>query len=360
MKISTKLFLAVLVSVMTALVIGSALIFSYLALETARGKGDKVRLIRNSLTEINHLIFSYVTYQGERPKQQFLAEHDKMTALLAGASFRNPEQQQLLDEIRLNSHFMKVAFLRLTSSTGPPGPAETDKLLKETEKQSVGQLLIRSHNADSMASTLKGLVDKNIADTQTRTFAFIFVVLVLTTFPLGFVLIRTKRSIISDLTKLGKETEVIRSGNLDYTIPVERNDEIGDLTQVFNRMTVNLKEVTASKADLEREMAEHRRAEAELRYSRKFLEIANRHTDLTPLLQDFVGEMKEFTGCEAVGIRLREENGNIPYMAYLGFSQKFYETESPLSLKSDRCMCINVIKGATDPGLSFYTEDGSF
>ena len=38
----------------------------------------------------------------------------------------------------------------------------------------------------------------------------------------------------------------------------------------------------------------------ELRASREFLEIANRHTDLNQLLQEFVGEIQKFTGCEAV------------------------------------------------------------
>ncbi len=105
---------------------------------------------------------------------------------------------------------------------------------------------------------------------------------------------------------------------------------------------------------------ERKKAEIELEASRKFLEIANKHTDLNPLLEEFVMEMKKFTDCEAAGIRLLDEHGNIPYMAYLGFSQEFYETESPLSIKTDKCMCINVVKGTTDPRLSFYTEGGSF
>ncbi len=360
MKIGTKLFLAVFVPVLLVLVVGATLIFSYATMEAAFDNGDKVRQIRDSITELNHLVISYITYREERPKEQFQAEQEKMTRLIAGARFRNPDQQKLLNEIGINSQSMKDAFFKLVSNTGFSGAAESNKLIKEVDERLVGQLLIRSHNADSIASALKSLVDKDIRKTQTGILTFIFVVLVLTTFPLGFILIRMRRSIVSDLTKLRNGIEVIRSGNLDYAITVGRNDEIGDLTQAFNRMTLNLKEVTASKADLEREMVERHKAETELRASRKFLEIANRHTDLNPLLKDFVGEMKEFTGCEAVGIRLREENGNIPYMAYLGFGRKFYETESPLSLKTDHCLCINVIKGTTDPGLSFYTEGGSF
>jgi PAS domain S-box-containing protein len=108
------------------------------------------------------------------------------------------------------------------------------------------------------------------------------------------------------------------------------------------------------------DITERKQAETELRNSRKFLEIANTYGSLNPLLQEFVREIKESTGCDAVGIRLLDDDGNIPYMAYSGFPRQFYEAESPLSIKSDHCMCINVVKGATDPSLPFYTEGGSF
>jgi PAS domain-containing protein len=61
-----------------------------------------------------------------------------------------------------------------------------------------------------------------------------------------------------------------------------------------------------------------------------------------------------------VGIRILDKQGNIPYEAYTGFSREFYVSESPLSIESDQCMCINVVKGNTDPSLPFYTEYGSF
>jgi PAS domain S-box-containing protein len=360
MRINSKLWIAEFVPLFVALVVGAALIFSYRVSETAQENGDKVRLIRNSINEMNQLVFSYVTYRGERPKLQFLAEHDKLTTLMSGLHLRDLEQQQLLNEILLNSQFMKEAFLSLVSNTEQLSQVKTDPFLQYAAGRLAGQLLIKSRSTDSIASRLLNLVYADIRKIQTKTIPFIFLIMVVAALPFTFLLAHIRKRITSDLATLRYGTVVISSGNLDEVIPIKGPDEIGELTQAFNRMTANLKEVTASRTDLEKEMAEREKAEKELRASRKFLEIANRHVGLDSLLQDYVGEIKEFTGCEAVGIRLREENGNIPYMAYLGFSQKFYETESPLSLKTDRCMCINVIKGATDPGMSFYTEGGSF
>jgi PAS domain S-box-containing protein len=106
--------------------------------------------------------------------------------------------------------------------------------------------------------------------------------------------------------------------------------------------------------------AERKRFEVALQTSFYFLEIANRHAEMTPLLEEFVAEIKNFVGCAAVGIRILGDEGDIPYQAYEGFSQRFYESESPLSIKSDLCMCINIVKGLADPRLPFYTEGGSF
>ena len=123
-----------------------------------------------------------------------------------------------------------------------------------------------------------------------------------------------------------------------------------------DKVLVTVREVL----ERQRLVEEKRRMEKALRVSHNFLEIANRHTEMIPLLEEFVSEVKNFTGCAAVGIRMLDEAGHIPYQAYEGFSQGFYESESPLSIKLDQCMCINVIKGEADPMLSFYTEGGSF
>lgn len=108
------------------------------------------------------------------------------------------------------------------------------------------------------------------------------------------------------------------------------------------------------------DITERKKAEMEIYISQRIMEISNRCHDTDSLLQEFVKEVRDLTRCEAVGIRILGESGKIPYRAYTGFSRKFYEKESPLSINSDQCMCINVIRGTTNPGLPFYTAQGSF
>lgn len=101
-------------------------------------------------------------------------------------------------------------------------------------------------------------------------------------------------------------------------------------------------------------------SERKLRAVNRFTELARSHQEVTAFLGACVTEIKSMTGCEAVGIRLLDRQGNVPYQAYEGFSCEFYEQESPLSIHRHECMCLDVIKGETDPSLPFYTAVGSF
>jgi len=112
--------------------------------------------------------------------------------------------------------------------------------------------------------------------------------------------------------------------------------------------------------ELQGEARERVKAEKMLQASHDFLEIAYGQNSMGPLLHEFASEIKKLTGCEAVGIRITDEQSRIPYKAHLGFPRAFYDLESFLSLESDQCMCTRVIKGDIDPMMPFYTEGGSF
>jgi methyl-accepting chemotaxis protein len=74
------------------------------------------------------------------------------------------------------------------------------------------------------------------------------------------------------LARLQEGTAVIGGGDLDFRIEEKGNDEIGDLSRAVNRMTTNLKTITASKTDLEREIAKRSEVEEELRISNEHLQ----------------------------------------------------------------------------------------
>ncbi len=75
--------------------------------------------------------------------------------------------------------------------------------------------------------------------------------IVVSFFPLAHLLLT--RIIVNPIAKLTKGTEIIESGNLDYRVGLNSKDEIGQLSNAFDKMTSKLKE---SYGALEKKVAE--------------------------------------------------------------------------------------------------------
>ena len=89
------------------------------------------------------------------------------------------------------------------------------------------------------------------------------------------------RRALKSISVLNKGIKEIGSGNLNYTIETGADDEIGDLARGLNRMTADLRKVTASKTDLEREVSERMRAEAQLVRNNEDLNALNEELTAT-------------------------------------------------------------------------------
>ena len=131
----------------------------------------------------------------------------------------------------------------------------------------IGQLLVRYREVDAAASRLRRLVDDGIRETQAWTISLIFIFMLGTAIPLMIILFLMMRSTNASLAVLRKGTEVVGAGNLEYRISMSGKDELAELARSFNDMTDELREVTVSKDQLQKEMEERKRAEEALRLS---------------------------------------------------------------------------------------------
>jgi len=76
------------------------------------------------------------------------------------------------------------------------------------------------------------------------------------------------------IKRLSEGAQIIGSGNLDYKIGTRQKDEIGQLSRSFDKMTLDLKQTTASRDELNREIIERKQAEEALRENKKDLDRA--------------------------------------------------------------------------------------
>ena len=122
-----------------------------------------------------------------------------------------------------------------------------------------------------------------------------------------------------------------------------------------------------------RDITEEKQAQEARQIAIDFLGMVNQSRGTRDLLQRAATFFQERSGCEAVGIRLRDGD-DYPYFEARGFSRDFVQLETRLCVRTasgmvqrDRtgkamleCLCGNVIRGQVETSKPFYTSHGSF
>ena len=103
---------------------------------------------------------------------------------------------------------------------------------------------------------------------------------------------------------------------------------------------------------------QRQRARWELEITHRFLMIANRHTELQPLLDDWTQTVVQVARVEAVGIRLLTPDGRVDHQAQQGFPRRFLARENPLET-DQQCICAAVFRGDTEALPLEHTDAGS-
>ena len=142
--------------------------------------------------------------------------------------------------------------------------------------------------------------------------------------------------------------------------------ETGDVIRDENHRAVRMLGVV-------QDITERKNAEARQQLASQVLETLNQTIDQEAVLRGVLSLIKQHTGFDAVGIRLRKGD-DFPYFVFDGFSKEFIEAENYLCAKNQsgepicdlegtavlECMCGTVISDRADPSLPIFTRGGSF
>ena len=105
----------------------------------------------------------------------------------------------------------------------------------------------------------------------------------------------------------------------------------------------------------------------------EILELLNQRVVKSDVIERIAELVRNSTGIEAVGVRLREGD-DFPYLVAIGFPDDFIKAENFLCSRNGsgeiirdsegnpvlECMCGEIIRGRTDPSMPFITAGGSF
>jgi len=229
--------------------------------------------IAQGASDLSYLANDYLIYRESQQLKRWQSRFASFSNQVASLNVEKPEQQVLVRNIKANEQRLKQVFDSVASAVGNPSQDRSTALDLAFLQVSWSRMAVQSQGLVSDASRLSQLLHQQMNQLRdTRTILMYLMVGLFGLFLLASYML-TYRRILKSMATLQAGTAVIGSGNLDFKIEEKRNDEIGDLSRAFNRMTANLKDVTASKSELEKEIVERKKAEEDLRKQREWLRV---------------------------------------------------------------------------------------
>jgi PAS domain S-box-containing protein len=328
MKIRTQVIISLVVFGIALLIISASVISTNQQVDQLNRQGDLARSIEIEANELGYLSSDYLLY---RESQQVLRWESKYASLsedLASLAVNTPEQQVIVNNLRANKEKLRAVFDDIVSGGAPvPGALNEAASIQVAWSRLAVQNQGIAFDASRLSMMLHDEADQLKQLNNLLIFALggTFVVFLLTNYVMIY------RRTLRSMAYLQDGTRIIGSGNLDHIIDEGKDDEIGELARSFNQMATDLKTVTASKTDLEREIAERKQAETALRKSGKrlhealdLLDAVTKGTDVIIAAQDtdfrytyfnsgYADEIKRLTGRDlSVGMSMIELFDHMP------------------------------------------------
>ena len=267
MKIRTQFILTMLIFGFILAGISASVIVTNMLVRNVSNQETLAFDIAQGASELNYLGNEYMihqeTQQLERWQSWFTTFSDQVDKLHTNT----PEQQALVGQIQANSLRIKDVFESVVSALETSLLEQQGALDPSVLKVSWSRMAVQSEALVSDATRLTQSFSSEVHRLRNiNNIAVILLVGLLCAYFLAVSILMQRRA-LKGIANLQNGVAVIGSGNLDFKVEENRKDEIGELSQAFNRMTADLKTVTASKFELEREIEERKKAEAALRQS---------------------------------------------------------------------------------------------
>lgn len=109
------------------------------------------------------------------------------------------------------------------------------------------------------------------------------------------------------------------------------------------------------------DITERKAAERRREFTNALLALFAQKTSAREYLDSVVAILRQWSNSEALGIRIMDENSEIPYESWVGFHPEFVELENRLSLTHDNCCCARAVSQDYEAqDRPFLTPNGSF
>jgi PAS domain S-box-containing protein len=269
MRIRTQFVITMLLFSTVLVIMAISAVYTSKLLDKANQQEKLSDSIAQGASELSYLTNEYLIYGESRQLEHWKSRFASLSEAVVNLDVDIPQQQALARNIQKNQIRLKEVFDSVVSasrkvSQSKSAGGDLGFLQVSWSRMAVqGQELVS--DATRLSQMLRQEIDRLMAARSVLTYTImaLFGGLLLASYLL------TYRRIIKSIIGLQEGARIIGTGNLEVSVQEGKDDEIGELSRAFNRMTAELKTVTASKADLEQEMRERRQAEEALRDSER-------------------------------------------------------------------------------------------
>ena len=265
MKIKTQCTATVILFTFILAIVGGSFIATLRQTEHLQRQKDLAHALELGARELSYLSNDFLLHGESQQRFRWEKRFSELSRLLEGFSPDQPELANVVREIginrtRLESVFAEVASIRERGSLDREAMIDMIRI-------SWSRMEVQNQGIAFNASQIVALMEEQAYRLQQRRIILLFALISIFGTFLLINFVTVNRRMLRSLATLQEKAAIIGSGNLEIKLEERRADEIGDLSRAFNRMTADLKAVTASKADLEREILERRKVEEALKES---------------------------------------------------------------------------------------------
>ena len=269
MNIKNQIRLSVLISLILVVVISVSIVVSYQNMQVLQRQESLAADVVRGSYELTYLSNDYLINAEPRARLQLEERDASLQPIISQLKPENEEEAQSLAIIRDYNEKSGMLFREIPE----PGALSNGAVMFPTSYQQVtwSRINVQSQGMIYEAWRLRHLYNDDVSEARFWNNILVVVLMVLMLIIIGVNYMLISRRLVRSIREVDAGSRTFATGNLDYRIPLQGTDEIGNIGAGLNIMATNLKTITASRDELDREIDQRRHTEARLKETNEYL-----------------------------------------------------------------------------------------